>query len=272
MKANLCLHAGGHLTTLDVLRSLPTPPVVGKHVPVSHAAFLDRTEKLLAVDGFTVLERQLAIAKDGARMFALLQLEHPSLTCGDGSGYIMGLRNSHDKAFAASVTVGRCPFVCDNLAFSPGADGISVNRRHTGGVHRDLNGMVGELIVGLCDRFKLTDARDACYRGASLTQRDADHFILQLYRNGAIGWNEAKRVLAEYDGRAIDPDKVQFRHEEFAPRNAYSLFNALTQIAKGIDDKGVPHPDVWSLPGMTAKAYAVFDQLCAFNPAGAIVI
>jgi len=272
MKAKLYLHAGGALTTWDALNALPTPPAIGKHVPVGHAAFLDRIERLLPVDGFSVIERQIAVAKDGARMFALLQLAHPSLTCGDGSGYIMGVRNSHDKAFAASVTVGRCPFVCDNLAFSSGADGVVVNRRHIGGVHRDLGGMVMELIAGLADRFRITDARDACYRGATLDNRDADHFVLELYRNGAIGWGEARRVLAEYHGTAVNPDKVEFRHAEFEPRTAYSLFNAFTQELKGIDDKGVAHPNVWELPKATAIACEVFDRLCTFNPAGAIVV
>lgn len=264
MKAKLCLHTGGETVQWADVCALPTPPQIGKHVPVGHSALVERIQRYLTVDGFSVVDAQWAIAKAGARFFGLMQLSHPSLMSQDHA-YVMGIRNSHDKAFAASVCVGLQPFVCDNLAFSPGADGLAVTRRHVGSIYADLNSLVGSLVEKLATRFALADNRVAHYRNACLDQRDADHFILELYRNNVIKPTDIYRLASEYDGTVVEPGKVKFRHEEFAPRNAYSLFNALTQLLKGIDKEGNANPDLWSLPKTTADAYTVFDRLTGFG-------
>ena len=48
------------------------------------------------------------------KMFGVLDLE----TQMDGCRFAIGLRNSHDKNFRLSLTVGVRVFVCSNMAFS----------------------------------------------------------------------------------------------------------------------------------------------------------
>lgn len=272
MEAKLCLHTGGQRVSLSDILAVPTPPVVGRYTPIGHAALLERVQRFLNVDGFKVVQTELALAKEGARFFGLMQLQHPSLMSTEHA-YVMGIRNSHDKTFPASVVVGISPFVCDNLAFSPGADGLSVTRRHVGSIYSDLNLLVGSLVEKLALRFQLSDNRVLAYKSADLTQKDSDHFIMELHRQGVIKPTDIYRLAAEYAGTLdATTGKPAFRHEEFAPRTAYSLFNALTQLLKGIDKEGNANPDLWTLPRTTATAYSVFDALLGIKQADAEVI
>jgi hypothetical protein len=51
-----------------------------------------------------VVAEEYAVSKDGMRMFAVLDLE----TGFEGCRFAIGLRNSHDKSFRLSCTVGSC--------------------------------------------------------------------------------------------------------------------------------------------------------------------
>jgi hypothetical protein len=53
--------------------------------------------------------------------------------------YVLGLRNSNNKRFAAGMVIGIAPFVCDNLAFS---GEVKLARKHTVHIKRDLPMMI----------------------------------------------------------------------------------------------------------------------------------
>jgi len=61
---------------------------------------------------------------------------------------VLGIRNSHDKTFPASLVDGALVFVCDNLSFS---GEIRVTRKHTRFIRRDLvtlvQGPIGKLMT-----------------------------------------------------------------------------------------------------------------------------
>jgi hypothetical protein len=60
-----------------------------------------------------VVAEEYAVSKDGIRMFGVLDLEAGF----EGCRFAIGLRNSHDKSFRLSRTVGVRVFVCENFAF-----------------------------------------------------------------------------------------------------------------------------------------------------------
>jgi Single-strand binding protein family len=60
-----------------------------------------------------VVREEYAVSADGMKMFGVMDL-----TSGfQGCRFAIGLRNSHDKSFRLSCTVGLRVFVCENLAF-----------------------------------------------------------------------------------------------------------------------------------------------------------
>ena len=54
-----------------------------------------------------------ALWSDGLRYFGLLEVTNGAAH--DDYGLVIGLRNSHDKSFPASIALGSGVFVCDNL-------------------------------------------------------------------------------------------------------------------------------------------------------------
>ena len=56
-----------------------------------------------------------------------------------------------------------------------------------------------------------------------LSAQAASHIILSAYRRGIISALQLPKVCAEWE----EP-----RHDDFKPRNAWSLFNAFTEILK----------------------------------------
>src|SRR5213078_1362192 len=104
----LCLHAGGHQVSLDQVAEVRTPDGVGIWCPIPHAELHRQTVESLTAMGMRITRQEHALARDGDRYFGLLHVSriHPSaptpitleqLAEPDDYGYVVGLRNSHDK-------------------------------------------------------------------------------------------------------------------------------------------------------------------------------
>jgi hypothetical protein len=136
----------------------------------------------------------------------------------------LGVRNSHDKTFALGLTVGYRVFICDNLAFH--GDFMAVSRKHS----KNLD--IQEVMAIGVDRAQ---------RHFEPMKRDID-----VWRNHALPDQTAKSIV--YDailGGAIDAPKHigkfvhQFYfepvHDEFKPRNMWSLSNAFTSAFQQLE-------------------------------------
>jgi len=60
-----------------------------------------------------VVRDEYAVDRTGAKMFGLMVLDQGM----HGASFALGIRNSHDKSFRLSITVGYQVFVCQNMAF-----------------------------------------------------------------------------------------------------------------------------------------------------------
>ena len=60
-----------------------------------------------------MVQEEYAVSSDGMKMFGVMDLSSGFQGC----RFAVGLRNSHDKSFRLSCTVGVRIFVCENLAF-----------------------------------------------------------------------------------------------------------------------------------------------------------
>jgi hypothetical protein len=79
------------------------------------------------VRGIRIREEKYAIQREGARLFAVLDLSIEGNTpefCA-----AMGIRTANDRSMALEIAVGVKVFVCDNLCFS--GDLIALRRKHT---------------------------------------------------------------------------------------------------------------------------------------------
>ena len=100
--------------TRQELAAVPTPQATATHRPVPHVEIVETLVETLSFRHIGVVKEEYAVAKDGMKMFGVLDLD----TGMHGCRFSIGVRNAHDKSMRLAMTVGYRVFVCENMAFS----------------------------------------------------------------------------------------------------------------------------------------------------------
>lgn len=235
----LMLHTGAEPVDYAGLRTMPMPAATSSHVPIAHHSVVDMVKYSLGFFGHELLEEHYGVTPDGNRFFGVLSLQSQYGDYVD----MVGLRNSHDKTFPISISIGSRVFVCDNLAFS--GEHV-IKRRHTPNAKRDLPGLVAEVIEPLGEQRKLQAQKYITYKHTPLTDALADHAIMSLYRRDVLNVTRIADVLRAYEEPPVDwgPD-----------RTAWRLFNATTFALTG---------KVAENPRATRDLHDVIDGVCEY--------
>jgi hypothetical protein len=218
-KCNLILHCGAHHVPREQLRSVLTPAPTVSWQPLPHHDLLSLVENTLPRHNLRVVNEAHAMTHDEKRYFGLLQIANGS-SHADYS-WVLGIRNSHDKRLPAGLVLGSQVFVCDNLSFH---GEISVARKHTSGILRDLPGLVHDAVGQLSRNWHSQDQRIERYKQRSLSPLEAHDLVIHALDHGIICGSMVPKVLQEWR---------RPKHEEFRPRNMWSWFNACTETLKG---------------------------------------
>jgi hypothetical protein len=222
MGHQLCLHTGARTATLEEVRNCYTPPASGVWQPLPHIKLRDSIVETLGGAGLQVVDETAALYREGARVFGIIEVK--GQRDGGDYGLVVGYRNSHDKTFPASLTLGSRVFVCDNLAFN---GEIKLSRKHTRWIQRDLPALVERAVSKLIDSRDLQDARYAAYQQYELSRHHASDIILRSLQRGIIGPTLIEDVVSNW---------VQPPHPEFRPNTVWSLFNAYTETFKCLEN------------------------------------
>lgn len=119
------------------------------------------------------------------------------------------------------VEGGRLSF-CGEATFS---------RKHTRFAVRDLKHLTSRAVGQLGDKFRHLDRRIGAYREHRLNDRAAHDMIVRALDCRALTTTQIPDVLQEWRTT---------RHEEFAPRTAWSLFNTATEVIPRAAQPGPP--------------------------------
>lgn len=214
---SLMLHRGAEHIDFAGLREVQTPEATHSHVPIPHYRLVDTVRHALGYYGHEIIREEHGVTPDGMRYFGVMMLRSEDGTYQD----MVGLRNSHDKSFPIGISFGGYVFVCDNLSII--GDQV-VKRKHTANAKRDLPGLIQEMVEPLADvrdRQLVTFDR---YRNSPITPVQADHAIMQMYRDNVINVTKIADVWQEWE-------KPTF--EEYEEHNAWRLFNATTFVLNG---------------------------------------
>ena len=110
---SMTLCSYGSKLTRDELSRAATPVGTATHKPIPHIAVVEKLIEALGFRQIGVVREEYAVSSDGMKMFGVMDLSSGF----EGCRFAIGLRNSHDKSFRLSCTVGLRVFVCENLAF-----------------------------------------------------------------------------------------------------------------------------------------------------------
>ena len=218
--SNLLMHCGGKHSSRDELSSISTPRKTKSWVPISHHRLVNLTEKTIEDNGFKIKNQAHGLWGNGDRYFGLFELTNGKKI--DDYTLILGLRNSHDKTFPASLALGNQVLVCDNLSFF---GEVVLSRRHTRFIERDLPSVVTQAVGCLSEMRVQQDERISIYKSCEITDAIAHDLMIKSVDSGVIPVTKLPAVIKEWRNP---------KHQEFKEINSsiWRLFNAFTESFK----------------------------------------
>ena len=138
-----------NLVSREELANVRTPEGTDSFTPISHSFLVEETLSALSRAGYSVTEEKHALGRFGQRYFGGFQITGPDINS-DSRKLVLGLRNAHDKSFAASMCIGNRMIVCENLCFS---SDVKLARRHTVNIIRDIPRVLSEGIGRLLSHW-----------------------------------------------------------------------------------------------------------------------
>lgn len=98
-----------------------------------------------------------------------------------------------------------------------------MSRKHTLNVFRDLPDMIYRMLGQVSSLRERMDEEIAAMKHHDLPPAQAHHFMVEAIRASVLPASRLPKVIEAWE----EP-----RHPEFAPRTAWSLFNAFTEVQK----------------------------------------
>ena len=240
--ANLLMHCGGREVTRDEIVDAPTPERTKTWVPVAHNRLLELAQATIESQGYAVTNEAHGLWGDGARYFGLMELVGGNAN--DDYSLVLGLRNSHDKTFPASLALGSQVLVCDNLSFF---GEVVLTRRHTRFIERDLPGVINEAFGRLSDlRIQQAD-RIGAYKEKRISDRTVHDLLVKAVDSRVIPVTQLPKVLEEWR----EPSHQAFTENG---RTVWRLFNAFTESFKG--------RSLEMLPRRSHALHGLMDRVC----------
>jgi hypothetical protein len=173
-------------------------------------------DRVLNQQSIHIQSEQFALRRDGAVLFGVLQLAYGDTKDGTAA---LGLRTGNNKTMSLQICAGLAVFVCDNLTFR--GDMIALKRKHTSGLN--LKQELASAVIRFQDHFgRLTQEID-CLKERWLADVEAKAMIHDVFAQGLM----PVRFLPEVSRQYFEPTLA-----DFEARNAWSLHNAFTGVAK----------------------------------------
>jgi hypothetical protein len=212
----LISHVDTDIVTRTELKGIQTPEPTATWRPIPHIELVDMLDLVLTQQHMQIKDEQFALRRDGSVLFAVLQLAYGET--GDGVA-ALGLRTGNNKSMSLQICAGLSVFVCDNLAFR--GDLIALKRKHTSGLN--LREELTLAIIRFQEHFGRLIGEIGDLKHRALGDLEAKALIHDVFAHGLM----PVRLLSDVSRAYFEPQLA-----EFEPRNAWSLHNAFTGLAK----------------------------------------
>lgn len=235
--ANMTLHCGGFTATEGEIAGIDPPAATKTYCPIPHVELINRVKDLLPRFSLGIEKEKYALANEGQRMFGVISCSPTSAASalhrylGDMPVQLaIGMRNSYDQSFSATLLAGSRVWLCDNLSMS--AD-VVVKRKHTAKAWDDLDFIVFDMMRQVEALFPQELKLYEEMMGCKLSRVGADHILLEAARKRAIPFTRLPQVDELYTKGDAEIAHAQKPFRELFPENtAWRLFNAFTEVYK----------------------------------------
>lgn len=204
--------------TMSQLNKMPKPiPATKWHKPIPHFTAITAVLDELKSRKLTVSELEVGTSHNDLRCFWLAKLASE----GDLAHFIGG-RNAHDRSVSYALYGGADIFICSNMMVSAK---FSDARKHTNGITEDLAELVNKSLDRVLRENVVNRKRINYYKKQALGNKDAYFFMVDAMKRDILGPSKIKYLVEQWEKPL---------HEEFAPKNAWSLHNCFTEIFKDL--------------------------------------
>ena len=228
------------------LANVVTPEATDSHTPIPHDQLVTMTRDALGNAGLQIVEEEHALARGGLRYFGGFALKGEQID-GTDRNVVLGLRNAHDKSFAASVAIGNRMMVCENLCFS---SDVKLARRHTLNIFNDLPRVLADAVARVVSHWNDMGNRIQSYQQTEISEALAADLLVKLVDVKAFPARDIYNAVQEFRNP---------RHDEFKGGTLWTLYNSITENLKG--------GDLSKLPFRTMTAQSIFDRMAGHRSA-----
>jgi hypothetical protein len=229
----------------DQLMGVQTPEASDRFMPIPHFGLVELTREAIGRAGLSIELEEHSLARGGQRYFGGFALKGADIE-GSDRQIVLGLRNAHDKSFAASICVGNRMMVCENLCFS---SDIKLARRHTTHIMTDLPRILGDAVGRVVSHWNDMGKRIESYQQTEISRDRAADLLIDLVDSKAFPAREIYNAVQEFRNP---------RHEEFKGGTLWTLYNSITENLKG--------GDLSKLPFRTMTTQSIFDRVAGHRP------
>lgn len=234
-----------NIVSFETLMGVETPEATDSFQPIGHHTLVLLVKKAIENVGLVIVEEEHSLAQGGQRYFGGFALTGKGID-GEDRQVVLGLRNSHNKSFAAAICMGTRMIVCCNLSFS---SDVKLARRHTVNILKDIERVIANAIGRVLAHWNDMGERIIAYQNKKLTSQEAENLIVKLVDSKAFPAREIYNAIQEFR----KPSFVEFEGETL-----WSLYNAITFCLKG--------SDLSKLPFRTMTAHSIFDAVAGHQP------
>jgi hypothetical protein len=229
----------------EQLNGIFTPEKTDSFQPIAHSSLVSLTRDAIERAGLSIVNEEHSLARGGQRYFGGFALAGSDIT-GSDRQIVLGLRNAHDKSFAASVCVGNRMMVCENLCFS---SDIKLARRHTTNIMSDLPRVLADAVGRVVSHWNDMGKRIESYQQTEISRDRAADLLIDLVDSKAFPARDIYNAVQEFRNP---------RHEEFKGGTLWTLYNSITENLKG--------GDLSKLPFRTMTTQSIFDRIAGHRP------
>lgn len=224
----------------EQLATVATPDRTDSFTPIPHAQLVNLTRDAISRAGLEIGLEEHSLARGGQRYFGGFALKGLDIT-GTDREIVLGLRNAHDKSFAASVCIGNRMLVCENLCFS---SDVKLARRHTTNIIADLPRVLSDAVARVVSHWNDMENRISLYKETEISRDRAADLLIDLVDAKAFPARDIYSAVQEFRNP---------RHDEFKGGSLWTLYNSITENLKG--------GDLSKLPFRTMTAQSIFDRI-----------
>ncbi|MBX9660411.1 MAG: DUF932 domain-containing protein [Nitrospiraceae bacterium] len=209
--------------TREELALVPTPERTTTHQTIPHIEVVESLIETLGFRHIAVVSDEYAVDRTGSKMFGLMVLDQGMP---EGS-FALGIRNSHDKSFRLSITVGYQVFVCQNMAFKGDFEPVLAKHSKNFSLQNSLS--IG--VDSIQRNFKPMVAAVERWQQSQLSDVAAKLLIYNAFVEGSL---EVPRYLDRVVHEYYFNSAFHFG-DAFGSRTMWSLSNAFTSAFKELD-------------------------------------